>query len=315
MAEASLLTQEPLVPGIVKTILVNDAFSAVIPTMPVDGKARVLNRQATDHGATWTDINATVDKTAATVTRVTHHLGRAVGDVEIDTFEINSMSNIQDIAAQHVDMLAYKLGKLWRAAVVDGNTSFPTPMGLEQLADEAGASQEVDHTDGGTTSTVGFQITLDNMDLLLGTVTAEGEMPFLVMNITSQNRLRSQMRAAGYGADETIELGFLDPTTGQRGYKKVMAYSGVPVFRNDNIGTYTTNSQSGRTKIYAGIFGGEGIHAMLPRNINQFIQLGIPFPAESRPVLIWRANMEAGLTNTNPKAIARAANVTTAAPS
>ena len=303
LAQAALLSQDELVQGVVKEIITVDLFASRLPFVPANGKALVYNRELTESGVTWLDVNAAVNATQATVTQVSQPLGRIVGDVEVDDFEQIAMSNINDHMAVQLELKAKAIGRQWKDKLISGTGVFPQFSGISVLCD---SSQVV----AATTATAGANLTFELLDRLLDTVTAkDGEVDWIIMDSEIRRQFKSLVRAQGFSNDE-VEIGFLDPITGEHGTNRVLAYDGIPIFRNDYVATETVYNLGGKHRLYAGVVGEKiGLTGVMPSDGDPGIRVSLPFLAESKDATIRRVKMYTGLALYSSKAMAKLENL------
>ena len=306
MAQAALLTQDQLIQGVAKHILTVDLFANTLPFVATNAKSLVINRELTESGSAFVDINGSTNATGATVTQDVYPLGRIVGDVEVDDFEQVAMSSINDQMGLQTELKSKAVGRKWKDAIITGTGTFPQFSGISNLVD---ASQIVE----ASSTTSDGSLTLALLDQLLDQVTAkDGEVDFLLMNATMRRKFRALVRAQGF-SNEEVELGFLDPITGDRGTQKVHAYDGIPIFRNDFIGTETVNGGSGKHRIYAGVYGeGEGLVGLSPSDTDPGIRISVPFLSETKDATLRRVKMYTGLGRYSKRALAKLSNLTAA---
>ena len=106
--------------------------------------------------------------------------------------------------------------------------------------------------------------------------------------------------------DENIEVGFLDPITGQKGSLTVNAFSSVPIFVNDYIDTETTGGLSGVTRITAGCLDeGVGLTGFIPARTGKLLEISPVVQHQDRDSVYRRLRLIAGLALYSTKALAQ----------
>lgn len=280
-AEFALLDQDELVQGIGLAFSVLDTFTRMVPVRPADGKAAIRNREATDPSALagTVDVNGALNATQGVVTQETHILGRIAGEAVLDSFARKTQSSRS--SDHFLRMVNYKLRGVWQQysqLAVTGTNAFPQFAGLNYLNRQTYAP---------VVTTAGAAFSFALLDELLTRIPrggsrdllAEGEFEeqrFFLCPSSLEPQLYAAYRALGAADIPTVMVGFQDAITGERKPMAVPQYRGVPIFFNDAIGTETTFGASGKTRITAGLFGGEhGLWALVPPN-GPFIEIDPP---------------------------------------
>lgn len=306
LAEAALLTQDHLVMGVAKEIITVDLFASQIPFVPANSNNFVINKELTESGANAEDIGGATNPTQATFTRDSFPLGRIVGDVEVDDFEQTTQSRFNDQMGIQTELKAKAVGRVFRGMVITGTGTFPQFTGISNLVNVSQVIQASSTTTSGA-------LTLALLDELLDKVTAkDGEVDFILMNAAMRRKFKALVRSQGFTNDE-VEIGFLDPMTGARGTGKVIGYENIPIFKNENINTESTNGSPDKHRIFAGVFGeGEGLVGLSPARGDSGIRVSIPFISETKDATIRRVKLYSGLALYSKLALAELSNLTSA---
>ena len=307
LAEAAYLTENPLVAGIVREYITPDAFAAVIPQIQLKGgRARFFNREDADPKTTVGALNIAGTPVASqtTVTQMTHILGRLGGDAEVDNFEQVTMSNVNNQMEIAIQNKARGLGRLYRQYVVSGSGTFPQFSGINTLVDSSNMWKAFGST------TAGGAITFALLDELMDLVTQDGDMFFFTMDKTCLRKMRALYRALGGIEPEKVEVGWIDPVTGNPTGRMIMAYSGYPIFRNDNIAAECTYGKTGKYRVSFGIMDTEnGLAGIMPEDGNAGVRV-IPIgQKDAVPNEAVRLEMYTGLTLSSSKALAQGVNI------
>lgn len=251
--EAEKLSNNDLQRGVIEEIVTLDDTFALLPFARTNGKAYVYNRENTLSEGTFLDPNATVTEGAATFTEVTTNLRILAGDVDVDKFLNETMSDTNDQLATQIALKAKALGRKWQSTFING--------------DNGAVAQEFDGIKtlveaGQTIASVGANgdaLTLTKLDELADKI-PYGPDAF-IMNSAMIRQYRNLLRTVGGGTDANmLQLKNFD--------RPILTHNGIPVLKNDFIlnneakGTMTDGSS-----IYAvrfneddgvhGIFGGE----------------------------------------------------------
>ena len=304
LAQAANLSRDPLIQGVAKEILTVDLFSGMIPFKPTGGANILLTRELTETGATFLGVNVTTDSTPGTVTQISFNMGRIVGDAEVDEFEQLQMSETNDQQAIQVSLQSKRIGRKWKAAIINGTGSFPNFSGISSMIT---ASQII----AASATTTGAALTLALLDELIDAVTiSDGEVDFIIMDGFQRRSYRSLLRTQGLDGQE-VEVGFINPVTGIPGKNLVMAYDNVPIFKNNFITTESTNGLAGKGRIYAGVLGeeNEGLFGIMPTDSDPGIRVSVPFLSQDKAATIRRVTMITGLALKSTRALAKLGNL------
>ena len=251
-AEAAKLSNNDLQRGVIEEIVTLDETFQVLPFVRTDGKAYVYNRENTISEGDFLDPNDTVNEGAATFTEVTVNLRILAGDVDVDKFLNETMSDTNDQLATQIALKAKALGRKWQSTFIvgDNGTNAKEFDGLEQLV-----------TGGQTIASAGANgdaLTLTKMDELADKI-PYGPDAF-IMNSAQIRAYRNLLRTVGGGTDANmLQLKNFD--------RPVLTHNGIPILKNDFIpATEAKGTNSALTSIYAvrmneddglhGLFGG-----------------------------------------------------------
>jgi hypothetical protein len=251
--EAEKLSNNDLQRGVIEEIVTLDDTFALLPFMRTNGKAYVHNRENTISEGTFLDPNATVTEGAATFTEVTTNLRILAGDVDVDKFLNETMSDTNDQLATQIALKAKALGRKWQATFINGDNG-ATAQEFDGLVSLVEAGQTI-----ASTGTDGDALTLTKLDELADKI-PYGPDAF-IMNSAMIRQYRNLLRTVGGGTDANmLQLRNFD--------RPILTHNGIPILKNDFIlsdeakGTMTDGSS-----IYAvrmneddgvhGIFGGD----------------------------------------------------------
>lgn len=306
LTEASKLSQDKLLAGIIAEFITVDNFSAILPFVPAGGKSLVYNRELTDPKTTvgYLDINGTPVQSQATVTQITVGLGRIGGDALVDNFNAVNQSAINDQMAVSVQKKARGVARKFSEGVIKGTGTFPQFSGINTLVDSSNQWKAA-----GTT-TAGGGITFALLDELIDLVTADGDMTFLLMEDTAIRAFKVLMRALNGGVIETVERGWLNPITGVEEVKSILSYEGIPIFKNNNITAESTYGSTGKYRVTAGVLGEEiGLTGIMPGDADPGIRMFDIGQKDSVPAQAMRLEMHTGLALYSTKALSQLVNM------
>lgn len=242
LAESAKIQQNPLIQGIIESIVTVNPFYQLMPFDEIVGNALLYTRENAIGGVAPIGIGGGANtipagaKTPATFTPVTTPLKALIGDALVDHFIETTMSTTNNQRGVQVASKAKGLAREYQRQFIVGDSSVdPNEFdGLDKLMPTA---QTLDDASAA--------LTLDSIDELLSLVKAkDGAVDFLMAPDIAIRRIKSILRTAGGNtAQDWMDLG------GQR----VMMYGTVPIIRNDWIPVVTVSSTK-ITDIYAGCF-------------------------------------------------------------
>ena len=236
LAQSAKLAQNELVEGVIENVITVNQMFRFLPFHGIDGNALAYNREnalgAVQMGTVGTVISA--GKAPASFTQVTSSLTTIVGDAEVNGLIQATRSNPNNQKAIQVASKAKSAGRQYQDMLVTGTGTNNQFTGLLSLVD---SSQIINHNGA---------LTLAGLDQLIDQVTdKDGEVDFIMCNARTRRTVRTLLRAlGGAGIVEAVEM----PGGGQ-----IMAYNGIPIFRNDWIPiNQTAGSLTSTTTILAG---------------------------------------------------------------
>lgn len=250
-AEAEKLSNNTLLQGVVEEIIDRDAMFAMLPFTPVNSKAYVYNREKTLAGADFVQPNATINEEGSTFDEVIAKLSILAGDVDVDKFLIETMSDTNDHLLIQIQAKAKGIARQFQAQVANGAAGANAFDGLPNLVS---AAQTIDADGAGSAAA---PITLELMDQLRDLVTLGADA--FVMRSGTWRAIRAAMRALGGTEPGHIML--------EEFGMRVPAFDGIPVLINDHLAADEDVGGTDTCSIYAvrfnevdglhGIFGGE----------------------------------------------------------
>lgn len=307
LAESAKLSQNELVAGVIENIITVNQMFEVLPFDDIEGNALAYNRENALGGVGVAGIGDAIGtddenpltggsgtgKDAATFTQVTSSLTTILGDAEVNGLIQSTRSNITDQAATQISSKAKHVGRVYQHMLVQGSAS-----GTEQfdgLSELVAAGQQI------TPSTNGDALDFDMLDALADLVTAkDGALDFYAMHSRERRAYRALLRGLGGAAImEVVEM-----PSGEQ----VLAYSGVPVFRNDYIPQdVTQNANDNCGYVFAGVFDDGsrqvGLAGLTSRQDSGIMVTDVG-ESETKDEHIWRVKWYAGLALFSEKSIA-----------
>ncbi len=221
LEEASKLSNDILLQGVVETIVKDSPIVQRLPFIEIVGNGLTYNQEKTlptidfyDVGDTWVESTPTFEQKTAT-------LKIMGGDADVDNFLKATRSNIQDLEAAVVELKAKALRRKLEETFIYGDaTANPKQFdGLRELIDTATASDQVI-----AMGATGATLTLDKLDELIDAIKG-GKPNMLLMSRRSRRKINALVRAAGAMMDTDRD------TWGNF----IQLWDGIPIGVNDWI--------------------------------------------------------------------------------
>lgn len=240
--EAEKLSANVLVAGVIEEIIEKDELFAVLPFVGVNGKAYVYDRENATTGtdADFKDPGDTVDEGSATFTEITAKLRILIGDVDVDKFLAETMSDTNDQKATQIALKAKSLGRIFKNILVNGDNSVNAKQfdGMKCLTTNSTSNSAMTMAAG----TNGAALTLSMLDQLSDMVINGADA--LIMRPGTIRAYRALLYATGGIQPQMVEI----PNFGVA----VLGHNGLPILRNDWLpGNETQGSSSVCCSIYA----------------------------------------------------------------
>jgi len=220
LIEASKLSNDMLLQGVVETIVKDSPILQQLPFIEIVGNVLTYNQEKTlptidfyNVGDTWTESTPTFEQKTAS-------LKIMGGDADVDNFLKATRSNIQDLEAAVVELKAKALRDKFEETFIYGDSSDNKQFdGLRKLIDTTTASSQVIAMDG-----TGATLTLGKLDELIDAVKG-GKPDLLLMSRRSRRKINALVRAAG---------GMIESDRDKWG-NFVQLWDGIPIGVNDWI--------------------------------------------------------------------------------
>jgi hypothetical protein len=239
LAESAKLSQDMLIAGVIANVITVNQMYEMIPFDGITGNSLAYNRENVLGDTQVLGVGGTITaKAAATFTKVNSDLTTIIGDAEVNGLIQATRSNVVSQEATQVASKAKSAGRQFQDMFVNGTGASDQFPGLIQLC-PAGQTLSGQPTDGEALS-------FTRMDELLDRVIAkDGQVDFLMFNSRTLRSYKALVRGlGGITADDVYEM----PSG-----RKIIAYSGVPIFRNDWVPiNQTKGSTTTATTIFAG---------------------------------------------------------------
>lgn len=234
-AEAQKLSANQMVAGIIEEIITVNEMFEVLPFVQVTGKAYVYHRENTLPSVTYLDPNDSVTEDAATFTEIVTKLRILAGDVDVDKFLEETMSDVTDQLATQIGLKAKAMARQFQSSVAIGNsgTNAKEFDGIGVLVSAAQTTP---------VGTNGGALTLGALDQLIDSVPNKPD--FLMMRSGTRRAYVALLRASGGVQPAMIQ----NHNFGQ----PILSHNGVPILVNDFLpGTETLGSGTNLCSVYA----------------------------------------------------------------
>ena len=199
LEEASKLSNDMLLQGVVETIVKDSPTLQQLPFIEIVGNGLTYNQEKSlptidfyDAGDIWSESTPTFEQKMAT-------LKIMGGDADVDNFLKATRSNIQDLEAAVIELKAKALKDKFEETFIYGDTGNNPKQfnGLIKLIDASTSSDQLV-----CIGTTGGTLTIDKLDELIDAVKG-GKPDLLLMSRRSRRKLNALVRAAGSGIMET----------------------------------------------------------------------------------------------------------------
>lgn len=238
LAESAKLTQDDLVAGVIENVITVAQMYEMIPMRGITGNSLAYNRENVLGDTQFLGVGGTITaKNAATFTKVNSNLTTIIGDAEVNGLIQATRSDYTNQEAAQIASKAKSAGRQFSQTFITGDGTADSFPGLIALCPES-------QTLG--TGANGEALSFERMDELLDAVVAkDGQVDFLMAHSRVVRQYKSLIRGlGGVTADDVYEL----PSG-----KQVIAYSGVPIFRNDYVPVnQTRGTGTNLTSLFAG---------------------------------------------------------------
>lgn len=302
LTEAAKLTNDVLLKGIIETIITESDLLKRLPFQDIKGNGLTYNRETTLPEVEFYDVGDIMEESSGTYTQATATLKRLGGNVDFDEFELQTMSDINDVKATGIEEKAKAMARAFNRWAVYGNNTTNAKQfdGMHKMCDSTMVVNQ------GSTAT-GAPLKLSNLDAMIDKFPGSGP-DALMMNKTMQ-RLISQFYRASGGSSYHLERG--------EDGKMVAMYGDLPIIRNDFItftetissSTFATELGGATTSIFGVKFGPKLLSGLQNKGI-QKKEIG---DLESKDALRWRIKWYVSMALFNKYGLARVDGITNAA--
>ena len=221
LAEASKLSNDILLQGVVETIVKDSPVLQRLPFIEIVGNGLTYNQEKTLPSVDFYDVGDTWAESTPTFEQLTANLKIMGGDADVDNFLKSTRSNIQDLEAAVVELKAKAVKDKFEETFIYGDTTVNAKQfdGLRKLIDTTTAGDQLI-----AMGDTGATLTLAKLDELIDAVKG-GKPDMLLMSRRSRRKINALVRASG---------GMVDNDRDQWG-NFVQLWDGIPIGVNDWI--------------------------------------------------------------------------------
>ena len=193
LAEASKLSNDMLLQGVVETIVKESPILQVMPFIEIVGNGLTYNQENTLPGIDFYDVGDTWTESTPTFDQKTANLKIMGGDADVDNFLKATRSNVQDLEASVVELKAKALKNKFEDTFIYGDSVSNAKQfdGLRKLINTGTASAQVI-----AAGASGATFTLSMLDQLIDAVKG-GKPDILLMSRRSRRKINALVRASG----------------------------------------------------------------------------------------------------------------------
>jgi len=292
--EAEKLSQNQVVSGIIEEIYTTNEMFGLMPFAKVSGKAYLYKRENTLPTVDFLDPNDTVNESAATFTEVVTKLRILIGDVDVDNFLNETMSDTEDQLGTQIGLKAKAMARQFMDTMVTGDNG-AAPKTFDGLKVLTTAGQTIN------AATNGAALTLSMLDQLIDQVPQKPD--FLVMRSGTRRAYWALLRAAGGNNGAMIQHPNFDVP--------VLAHNGMPIVINDYLpANETLGSGTNLCSIYA-VRANEldGLHGLYGGD-NAGIRVEAVGTVQNKDAVRTRLKWYCGMALKSTKSVARLAGIT-----
>src|SRR4030067_374637 len=135
LVEASKLSNDMLLQGVVETIVKDSPVLQELPFIEIVGDGLTYNQEKTLPSIDFYDVGDTWDESTPTFEQITANLKIMGGDADVDNYLKSTRSNVQDMEAAVVELKAKALRDKFEDTFINGDTTVDAKAfdGLDKL--------------------------------------------------------------------------------------------------------------------------------------------------------------------------------------
>ena len=228
LIEASKLSSDMLLRGVVETIVKDSPVLQKLPFVEIVGNGLTYNQENALPTIDFYDVGDTWNESTPTFTQKTANLRIMGGDADVDNFLKATRSNVQDLEAAIIELKAKALRDKFEDSFIYGNSSVSSKQfdGLRKTIDTGTSSSQLI-----VAGASGATLTLSMLDQLIDAVKG-GKPDLLLMSRRSRRKINALVRASG---------GIMDSDRDNWG-NFIQFWDGVPIGVSDwQLDTHTVS--------------------------------------------------------------------------
>ena len=247
LIEASKLSNDVLLKGVIETIITESQLLQRLPFIDIVGNGLTYNRESTLPSAGFYSPGDTWTESTPKFTQQTASLSILGGDADVDEFLRQTRSNIQNLKSIVIELKSKAVARKFDDTFIYGSTSDDVKSfnGLHALV----ASSQKIHAGSGSTPAAGSIRKLKALSRLI----LPGEADFLIMRRVTLDNL------SDYAERNYSPIKFIPGDFG----KPIALFKGIPILTSDWIlqtetisgSDYSAKTGSTSTSIFAAKFG------------------------------------------------------------
>ncbi len=193
LTEASKLSNDLLVQGVIETVIKDSPVLHRLPFIEIVGNGLTYNQEKTLPDIAFYDVGDTWGESTPTFEQKTANLKIMGGDADVDNFLKTTRSNVQDLQAAIIQQKAKALKNKFEQVFIYGDATANAKEfdGLRKLIDTTTAGAQVI-----AMAAAGATLTLDKLDELIDAVKG-GKPDLLIMSRRTRRKLNALLRASG----------------------------------------------------------------------------------------------------------------------
>lgn len=250
--EAEKLSANQLVQGLIEEVITVNEMFGLLPFAKVNGKAYVYHRENVLPTVSFLDPDDVVPENAGTFTEIVAKLRIIAGDVDVDKFLDETMSDTDSQLATQMALKVKAMARQFQDTSVNGD-AVANPKSFDGMKNLCAAGQVV------PIAANGGALTLSALDQLVDSVPNKPD--FLVMRSGTRRAYTALLRAAGGNTGAVMQHPNFDVP--------ILAHNGTPIVINDFLPANEVQGTSGAVccSVYAvraneldglhGLYGGE----------------------------------------------------------
>lgn len=291
--EAEKLSQTQFERGVIEEVIERDDLLALLPFSQIDGKSYTYNRENTIAEGAFLSVYEDIEESASTFTEVTATLKTLAGQVDIDKFLIETMSDENPQVAIQLAQKAKGMGRQFKRTFFTGDSAVNSKEfdGIRKLVT---APQTI------SAGANGGALALSALDELKDAIPSGADA--FVMRKGTFRAYKALLRASGGTLPQSIMI---------ENFGEVPAHDGIPILISDyNPKGETQGSATDTCSVYAlRLNEADGIHGIYggPSAGFRVEDLGTSFTRDTHR---WRMKWYLSLVQKSTQSSARLKGVT-----